>query len=194
MQQSHLQAALRITPLFYDAVLDPPRWSHVLGLLATEFEASVVNLNFANYDFTSPDAAIFSTYFYPEDQEFTRRYLAFEDHVGGDPRLASWSHRLNKPLYRSQLANDTDWYASAIYREVFSTAGFDDNLAVILVDDATMLGLGLAIGRKIGARPFNDADADRLQLYIPHLRQRRAGDDAAVRGERDEHGADRCVR
>ena len=46
----------------------------------------------------------------------------------------------------------------------------DDTLGVYLINEGSGLALGLGFARKLGARPFDARDADRLQLYIPHLR------------------------
>ena len=168
MRTRDLEAALKLTPLFYDAALAPERWPAVLKLLCNEFGAATAN--FANYNFDAEGGAVVGAYSWPVDAPLLPRYLAFENLAAGDPRRAPGMRLPNRPLYRTQLVEDADWYGSLIYRQVYAPLGLDDTLGVYLVNETSRLALGLGFAREIGATRFDEQDAERLQLYIPHLR------------------------
>ena len=79
------ERALKIKPLFYDAVLSPDRWRIALKAVVDWFPGSK---GAAFYLFHAPEYDI--QYFhanYGFTEEETTHYINFEDRIDGDPRL-----------------------------------------------------------------------------------------------------------
>lgn len=165
------EAMLRITPLFYDAALDPRRWPETLGLLAAQFGASLVHMNLGRFDARNGVAVLHASYLWPPDPQAMTRYLAFDGHLDGDPRLARAMRAPNRPVMRRDLVGDDVWYASPIYREVFAPGGIDDHVGFSVFDEGSDFAAALMLARGAREPPFDAADCDRLQEYIPHFRR-----------------------
>lgn len=169
--RDEIEAALRITPLFYDAAFDSSRWPDVLELLAERFGARVVQLNVGRYDPAAGVAVLLATHIWPPDPASMARYLTFGGHVTDDPRLAAAMRVPNRPVSRRDLVPDDDWYTSRIYRELFEPGGVDDHLGFTILDEGSDFAAALMLARPPDAPVFDPDDVDRLHLYIPHFRR-----------------------
>lgn len=162
-----IEAALEISPLIYDAVLSPDRWPRVLERLGAELDASVVALNIMR----PSTLTVFAAYQWGESDETMERYLALKDLGADDPRSAPGLEVVNRPATRRELVGDGAWYGSPIYRRVLEPLGLDDNIGVAIFDEPEDIGIAVAAFRKRGAPPLSRVERERLQLYVPHLRQ-----------------------
>lgn len=110
------RAALDITPLFYDAVLDPARWPDVLQVVGDWF-APCRCVQFALSKISEVRALANFTYGLSDEE--LEIYLNFNDHMNGDPRRPGILKRWNRPWHCRQIVSEQELHDSPIYREAF---------------------------------------------------------------------------
>ncbi len=170
LSQEDIETALRITPIFYDALLSPDRWQIALKAVIDWFPNTK---SAAFHMFNYPD--ISKQYFhvncgFTEDE--TARYMAFEDRLNGDPRTKPFLEvHPNQPVHCRMLVTDEEWYASPIYNEVFRPSKIDHSLifATFLENETVLFSSG--IFRNEGGEPYTECDLAKFQLLVPHLRR-----------------------
>ena len=178
-----LETAYRISPLIYDAVLEPKKWQGLLDRLAVEFEAQVCVLSFVR----PSDNAIRGAFFSSGYDAAAQRFLAVEQSPRTDPRLKRLGMFPNKPMHCRQVVSDEEWHGSELYQQVFEPHGLDYTLAVFLLDELRDIGILVSVLREQTEGPFDQEHIDCLQLYVPHLR--RAGQLMAERISNESIGS-----
>lgn len=166
-----LETALTITPLFYDAVLDPKHWPDVLktvGEWFAPFKAGQIALSRIS------NIRALAHFTHGLTDEELELYLSFDDHVNGDPRTKEVIRRYNSPWHCRQTVSEADLHASPIYKKVFHPLNIEYSLATVLTYEDRDAFISFAIARPRAAPPFTQHDVDKLQLLLPHLR--RAGE------------------
>lgn len=164
------EMALKITPLFYDAVLSPDSWQTALKTLVDWFPGSK---GAALHLFSVPD---YDTQYLHVNYGFTEKetalYMAFEDRLQGDPRApVHLGAYVNKPCHCRQLVADEVWYASPIYKQVYHPSNIDYTLIFAILHETDGVLFSGGIFRPTHTGPFDDYDVAKLQLLMPHLRR-----------------------
>jgi DNA-binding CsgD family transcriptional regulator/PAS domain-containing protein len=165
MDRSDIETALEITPQFYQAALRFEDWGAVLEQLLPVFGAAVGQVLLS--DPVRLEVVAMAHAGMNDDE--VRDYLSISSHHE-DPRIPAALGLPHRPLYERQTIGEDAWLASSYFNEVMKPRGFDSVIAV-----HTPLGEGEFLGilgfiRRLEDPPFGPADADRLQLYIPHFR------------------------
>lgn len=99
------------------------------------------------------------------------RWLAFDHTLENDPRYNLGLKFPNRPVHCRQLVTDQEFHASKIYRELFQPHGFDYTMATIVNLETDGWGYILGLVRKKFRPAWNENDLEKMQLYVPHLRQ-----------------------
>jgi DNA-binding CsgD family transcriptional regulator len=167
MDARDIETALKITPRFYRAALDPGAWPDVLAELAAVFAAPVGQVFLM--DQRSGSVIAESTSGIPPEK--LRAWLAVDNLFEADPRAKWGLSRPNMPAHERMMMSEDEWHASPFFREVMEPNGYDSAAATytILEDDGLVACLGVV--REIGEPAFDQRDVDRFQLYLPHFRE-----------------------
>ena len=161
-----LMDALRITPGFYAASLDFPRWRPVLADLCAVFGARAAQITLAD----PQRLALLETAIHGIDPSLHPAYLALEDH-SQDPRIPPALAMPNRPVTEEMLLPLDQWRGSAYYRRFFEPAGIDTTLASFTEVSGTPLVATIGLMRGPDDPPYAEAELWRMQLYLPHFRQ-----------------------
>ena len=165
MNRSDIQTALEITPQFYQAALRFEDWGAVLERLLPVFGATVGQVNLAD----PVRMEVVATAHAGMYEEKARTYLAITSHHE-DPRIPAILGLPNRPHIERETIGEDAWLASAYFNELFKPHGFDSTLGVYTpLGDGGLVAV-FAFIRRLEDAPFDRADADRMQLYIPHFR------------------------
>jgi DNA-binding CsgD family transcriptional regulator len=166
LPQSEVETALRITPSFYDAALNPERWPAVLERMMTVADADVAQFNVGR-SLHEPLA----TYAVGVDQVMRRRWLDFPHNPGDDPRNPGLVRNLNKPVHCRQLVTDEVFHNSKIYKELMEPIGIDATMVLSSHFETARVLFVLGLFRKKGRPYWTDFDLQKMQLYMPHFRK-----------------------
>jgi DNA-binding CsgD family transcriptional regulator len=178
-----VETALAITPRFYPAALDFGRWPEVLQDLAAVFAARAAQVNLI--DTNGPELVAASQFGAPD--ALFAAYMALDDHMAADPRLAKSLELPNRPFSERQVMPLAAWHGSRMYREVFAPFGFDSVLGTYVVVEEDDVSAVIGVMRGAGDPDFTDDDVARFHLYLPHFREAVR---CAVRVHRAETRAD----
>jgi DNA-binding CsgD family transcriptional regulator/PAS domain-containing protein len=164
---ARLEQALALSPRFYDAALEPAKWSAVLRDLRAVFDAQVIQLNLAR----GSRIALLAQFSDGMTKEQQTAYLRFEGHATADPRTPKLLTLPYRPFHCRMIVDDADWYASPMYRELHARWGFDYTLMYTTPWEEKDLFAVLGITRLHDRGPFTQDDCEHLSYYAPHLRR-----------------------
>lgn len=162
-----IETALSFSPRFYDAVLAPDRWHEVMTDFMNILEADAAQITYGSLAPVEPVA----TFIVGHGAHVASEWLAYEHSLENDPRNARGFDFPFRPVRCRDLVSDDEFYASNIYRDLFEPSGLDHTLAVILPFEDRVWSWVLGFIRRKGRPQWSKQDCDKLQLYIPHLRQ-----------------------
>lgn len=170
LSEADYESALRITPLFYDAVLQPGRWETALKAMTEWFAAPFASMHLQTA------AGQFEHYLwfgYGFTEAAKEDYLAYGNYGPEvDPRPRRYFPRhVNKPVHCRQIVTESEWHRSPMYQDLFKPYGLEFSLLVTIVSEdlGTMFSVGVYRGPD--DPPFTQTDVDRFQLLMPHLRR-----------------------
>jgi len=166
-----LETALRISPLFYDAVLDQTRWPDALQAMA-EFCGGERGASVQLYKLDT--ATLYSVYSYGMSESDEEYYLGFDEHLTGDPRLIEHMKRPNMPTHCRLLTTDEELHKSPIYQQVFKHINVEYALVSTILSEQYNYGFSIGVYRGQEQLAFDQSNLRRLDLLLPHLR--RVGD------------------
>lgn len=165
MDRSEIATALEITPQIYQAALRFEEWGAVLDRMLPVFGARAAQVILGD---PVRLEVVAMTHAGLSEAE-VRTYMAVSNHAD-DPRIPLGRHMPNRPFSERTLMPEKDWLESSYFRDFFAPSGFDSTLIVFSPIEESGLVASLGLIRTLGEDPFTPADADRLQLYIPHFR------------------------
>lgn len=158
--------ALRITPDFYAAALEFPRWQPVLADLCAVFGARAAQVSLAD----PQRQTLLETAMHGIDPALQPDYLALEDHTH-DPRIPPVLAMPNRPVTEEMLLPLDRWRTSDFYRRFFLPSGLDTTLASFTEVSGTPLVATIGLMRGPDDPPYGPAEVQRMHLYLPHFRQ-----------------------
>jgi len=156
-----------ITPLFYEAVLQPEKWPFALEKLKSALGADVAQFIYNRVD----PFEVFAAHNVGGSDELYQSWMAFDHSFESDPRLSKVLNLPNKPVLASQLVPVAEFRGSRIYREVFEPHGFFDSMAVFIPVEEANFTLACGLVNRVTSPPFTSRSLEIFQLYVPHLRQ-----------------------
>lgn len=162
-----IETALRISPLFYEAVLEPQKWPMVLQHLRAAFSSDAAQMIYGDFSALSPVVS----YSVGIPKALHQKWLQYDHGPQNDPRGAVAYQYPNMPLSCRDLVPAEIFHKSNIYRDIFEPAGFDHTLATQIPFEWQNWGLSFGLIRKKGRPEWDERDTDRLHLYLPHFRQ-----------------------
>jgi len=162
-----IRTAHAITPLFYEAVLQPEKWQFVLERLKIAIGCDVAQIVYGSMD--PPE--IYAAHNVGVSEEAQRAWMTFDHSPENDPRNEKVINFPNKPLIANQLVSDEEFHASKIYKEVFEPHGFYDSMAVFVPIEGAGFMLTCGCINRVTSPGFDERSLARFQLYVPHLRQ-----------------------
>lgn len=166
-QAQRTQKALELSPRFYDAALDPAKWSGVLRDVRQVFDAQVIQLNLAR----TSEVSLLAQFSDGMTEEQQAAYLRFQDHATEDPRTPGLLSNLYRPYHCRMIVSDADWYASPMYQTLHAPWGFDYTLMYAIPWEEKDLLAVLGLTRLHVKGPYTQDDCEHLGLYVPHLRR-----------------------
>ncbi len=163
-----LETALRISPLFYDAVLDETRWPDALSVVANFCDGS---RGASAHIFKISPPTLYANYSWNMSEQDAKFFLSFDDHQNGDPRFKEHLKRPNMPFHCRMLVDDKTMRASPIYTQVFKRINVEYTLGVGIYNEELNYGFSLGVFRGREHQPFTEASLNRISLLLPHLRR-----------------------
>ncbi len=163
-----IAAALKITPLFYDAALDPRRWDEVFEALCDCFAptrgASLILGR-------SSDVNVQATFSYGFSEEENALHRSAGDYQHSDPRTRAFASHPNKPHHRREITTTEEFHGSPFYKTILRPANVEYSLTVVLINEQhdSFFTIGVLRGRESSA--FTSYDVKKFQLIVPHLRR-----------------------
>lgn len=158
--------ALAFSPRFYEAALEPAKWTAVLDQLRAIIGAGIAQVTIAKTD----EVRVLQSFWSGGDDNLRRAYLAYDNHAS-DPRTQVLVRHPFRPVHCRQLVSDEAWYASHIYNELFKPHGYDRTLAYLAFNPSGSMAAVLGMVRHQSEGPFSEDDVGHLALYAPHLRR-----------------------
>ncbi len=149
--------------LIYETILDPDRWSDVLGAMCQAFNSLAGTLNFHEMiERRGLLTAEFGT-----DPAFSQLYV--ERYAQMNPAVPAAFHfcEIGKAYRTRDLVDAAEWNESRIYREWAVPQGYHDVLFVVAHRDERHLGL-LALTRR---EPYLDSELRPLELLATHVQR-----------------------
>ena len=163
-----VETALRISPLFYDALLDETRWPVVLKEVADFCEADRgATAQIFGYD----PLRNFAVFHYGFSEDDINCYLQFDEHETGDPRVKPSLRVPNKVVYCRQLISDDVMRSSSIYEKVFHPTNVEYTLGATCLNEDMKYSFVVGAFRSAQQPCFTDRQLRRMNLLLPHIRR-----------------------
>lgn len=172
----HIKAALRITPLFYDAVLEPTRWREALKAICEFFAPAVAaTVHFNSLGLMSEGGTRephYLMYSYGLSEEAVQAYLTYGRYGPDvDPRVGAYTRYINRPVPNRDLVSAEEWHKSPTYKDLFEPHGLDHDICISIQHEGLDTHLSIGVYRGPEGPAFSQVDVEKFQLLVPHLRR-----------------------